>query len=184
MKRALGMFWKENTNSQGINLANHEIEHELVLLKTSLRLKRIMAMLLFMILLFVAWKRYILYIFCISCIYICPSATMYFCSRRATYEAKKPISDFFLKLLLYFKLCIIHPMSLPTRWGACWRGWRGWGRRGGHHRVSYLQPHTDGKVICVFVFNLCLSLSLSLSVSLPMLSKNVSATASYRCKDA
>ena len=87
MKRALGMFWKENTNSQGINLANHEIEHELVLLKTSLRLKRSMAKLLFMILLFVAWKRYILYIFCISCIYICPSSTMYFCSRRATYEA-------------------------------------------------------------------------------------------------
>lgn len=49
MKRALGMFWKENTNSQGINLANHEIEHELVLLKTSLRLKKIMTKLLFMI---------------------------------------------------------------------------------------------------------------------------------------
>ena len=58
MKRALGMFWKENTNSQGINLADHEIEQELVLLKTSLRLKRkgprIIAMLLFMILLIVA----------------------------------------------------------------------------------------------------------------------------------
>ena len=75
-------------------------------------------------------------------------------------------------------------MSLSTRWRACWRGWRGWGRRGGHHRVSYLQPHTDGEVICVFVFDLCLSLSLSLSVSLPMLSQTVSATASYRCKDA
>ena len=52
------MFWEENTNSQGINLANHEIEQELVLLKTSLRLKRkgskIIAMLLFMILLIVA----------------------------------------------------------------------------------------------------------------------------------
>ena len=58
MKRALGTFWEENTNSQGINLANHEIEQELVLLKTSLRLKRkgskIIAMLLFMILLIVA----------------------------------------------------------------------------------------------------------------------------------
>ena len=52
------MFWEENTSSQGINLANHEIEQELVLLKTSLRLKRkgpkIIAMLLIMILLIVA----------------------------------------------------------------------------------------------------------------------------------